>query len=249
MKALRLLVLTLSAAMMPFSVLAAPGDGIQGTAHDFSGILAAGATTGLCTVCHTPHKAQTQALLWNHTLSVQNFSWTDPVTTAGTPYVSFAGDTYNGPTARCLSCHDGSVAVGDVGWWAATGPLVIAGLPAIGDPTFQIGAGGGNLDGNHPVAMPIPFNNVANTYNGSTTGAGITLADWKADPSTLGIGLYNDDGAGNISRGGVAGQTGIECGSCHDPHNGSAVEDIFFLRGLMGTNAANYICIKCHTKE
>jgi hypothetical protein len=105
------------------------------------------------------------------------------------------------------------------------------------------------MAGNHPVAMPIPFNNQPGTYNGATTGGGITLADWKADPTTLGIVLYNDDGAGNITRGAVAGQTGIECGSCHDPHNGSNVQDSFFLYGILGGSTADYICIKCHTKE
>ena len=99
-------------ALVPALARAAPGDGIQGTLHDWSG---AGAPTfvgaGLCTFCHTPHKANSTLLLWNHTLSQNNFSWDVPETTAGTTFPTIAGQTYKGNTAKCLSCHDGSVAV------------------------------------------------------------------------------------------------------------------------------------------
>lgn len=233
--------------VLPVSVAwgQAAGTGIGGTAHDFSGI---GATpTGTCTFCHTPHQAQTQALLWNHTLSANNFTWTDAATTAGTTYPAFAGDTYQGPTTRCLSCHDGSVAVGDIGWWLAGDPGSLLNVFIGENSPFNVGFGG-NMDGNHPVAMPIPFNNLPSTYNGSTTGGGITLAEWQPDPQVNGIRLYTDDGAGGITAGATPGQAGIECTSCHDPHNGADVEDIFFLRGAIGGNAANYICIECHDK-
>ena len=107
--------LLVAIALVSANAFAAPGDGIEGSEHDFSGI--GSPPTGLCTFCHTPHKAQTTALLWNHTLSSNSFSWDDPATTGGTDYPSFSGDSYKGPTAKCLSCHDGSVAVGDIGWW------------------------------------------------------------------------------------------------------------------------------------
>ncbi len=100
---------------------------------------------------------------------------------------------------------------------------------------------GGNMGLNHPVAMPYPWNNAPSTYNGVTTGSGIVLSAWVADPTTNGIRLYHDDGSGNIGVGPVAGLTGIECSSCHDPHNGASVEDEPFLRG---TGAG--ICQKCH---
>lgn len=231
----------------PFALAQAPGEGLTDTAHDFSGV--GSPESGLCTFCHTPHKAQSQALLWNHTLSTNLFSWTEPATTAGTDYPSFQGDTYNGSSAKCLSCHDGSVAVGDIGWWNAAGPTNLDNTThGEGDP-FNIASTTGDMTGNHPVAMPFPFNNAVNTYNGVTTGPGIVLEDWKADPTTSGIRLFTDDGAGNISAGPTAGQTGIECSSCHDPHNGAGVQDDWFLRGLLGGNTADYICIKCHTKE
>lgn len=240
-------------SLFPLAAAAAtPGTGIAGTNHDFAGI--GNPPTGLCTFCHTPHRAQTQALIWNHTLSSNIFTWSDPATTAGTDYPSIDGDTYKGGTVKCLSCHDGTVAVGDIGWWNAgkpstpllnekiTGPYQIAGWQ---------GTSAGDMTGNHPVAMPIPWSGTGSQYNGSTTGSNIKLADWVSNPVVNGISLYNDDGSGNITAGPVSGRTGIECASCHDPHNGTTVQDQFFLRGHMGGNSGGpdgYICLKCHQK-
>lgn len=212
--------------------------GIGGTAHDFTSF----GGSGLCTFCHTPHVAMTQELLWNHTLSSNSFDWTNPTTTAGTDYPAFAGDTYQGATAKCLSCHDGSVAIGDIGLGdpGSLGSTFLAGSAVVG--------GGGNMDGNHPVAMPFPFMNQGSTYNGATTGSGIELAEWQPDPTLIGIRLFTDDGAGNVTAGPTPGQTGMECSSCHDPHNGVDVEDSPFLRGAAGGNGDNYICVKCHDK-
>jgi predicted CXXCH cytochrome family protein len=215
-----------------------PGDGLAGTRHDFSG--EAGGASGLCNFCHTPHKARTQALLWNHSLSQNTFTWELAQTAAGTPYPSFGGDVYTGTTAKCLSCHDGSVAIGDLVWWNG-GPA------RVNDDRISGGArmatATGTIEKNHPVAMPYPFSNTASTYNGVRNGGGLQLTQWVADPTAVGIALYNDDGSGLIRPGPQVGRSGIECSSCHDPHNGAAVEDDRFLRGTRGG-----ICEKCHAR-
>lgn len=224
-------------ALLPVAVWASPGTGIQGTAHDFSGI--GNPPTGLCTFCHTPHAAPSQHLLWNHRLSSNTFSWAVPATGAGTLYPAIQGDTYNGTTAKCLSCHDGSVAIGDVVQWNG-GPPGSPLLSGVISGLYQVG-GDGNLGFNHPVAMPYPWNNAPSTYNGVTTSNGVVLSAWVPDPTANGIRLYNDDGSGNYRVGPAAGVAGIECSSCHDPHNGPEVEDSAFLRGT-----TTGICTKCH---
>lgn len=246
MKALKLIVVCAFVVLVPALAWAAPGDGIAGTDHDFSGI--GTPATGLCTYCHTPHKALSTLLLWNHKLSVNTFSWDVPKTTAGTEFPTFAGDTYKGPTAKCLSCHDGSVAIGDIAWWNG-------GVPGTPLDNTKIGAGdshnigfGGAMAGNHPVAMPYPYLQAANTYNGKTTGSGFISTEWVSDPTASNnIRLYNDDGSGNIAAGVVAVKTGLECSSCHDPHNKASVDEMF-LRGTLGGNTTAYICLKCHIK-
>ena len=151
--------------LAPAGAWAGPGDGIAGTAHDFSGkSTSSGSTTGLCTFCHTPHKALQTQLLWNHTLSTNTFSWDAATTTAGTTFPSFRGDTYKGPTAKCLSCHDGSVAIGDIAWFGGSKPSVVDSEMHGEGADVNVGFGG-NLTGNHPVAMPYPYLNARNTYN------------------------------------------------------------------------------------
>jgi hypothetical protein len=253
MNASRKLLFLATLMLFPVAVWGAagdPGTGLASTAHDFSGITSNGSATGSCTFCHTPHKASAQGLIWNHDLSVATFDWTTPQSTGGTNYVDLPADTYKGSTAKCLSCHDGTVAIGDIGWWAGSDPGTVATVPATMDATHTVGgAAPGSAEGNHPVAMPYPFENAVNTYNTAATGAGVILGEFVADPTTNKIRLYNDDGSGNITVGAVSAKSGMECGSCHDPHNGAATtEDVMFLRGLIGGNTANYICVKCHSK-
>lgn len=230
-----------------------PGSGIQGTEHDFTLLTNNDPTEplGLCTFCHTPHKALKTLLLWNHTLSQNTFNWDVSTTTAGTTFPTIVGNAYKGPTAKCLSCHDGSVAVGDVAWFdeaSRTGANALnPDTMNVIDPTgAHLVGGGGNMSGNHPVAMPYPYLNGSNTYNQSATGSSITLTEWQATPVAP-VRLYNDDGAGNISQGPVAGKSGIECSSCHDPHNKKSPGDMFLLGSLNGTDTS-YLCLKCHMK-
>ena len=260
MKLFRVKMLALATLFLaPTIAWAAAGDGLLGTDHDFAsglGAQTAAQTVGLCTFCHTPHKAQSTLLLWNHTLSSNAFSWDVAKTTAGTNFPTFAGGTYKGATAKCLSCHDGSVAIGDIAWYKEQAWPSGTGMSTFNmgaEPSHQVGPGGA-MKGNHPVAMPYPYNNAPNTYNGSTTGPAIVTAEWQTDPTLLvssvsKIRLFNDDGTGNISAGVVLGKTGIECSTCHDPHNKSAVDEMFLRGKISGsTQADGYLCLQCHKK-
>ena len=206
---------------------------------------------GLCTKCHTPHQAKSTNLLWNHTLPTATYSWDQPATTAGTTYPTFKGDTYKGGTTKCLSCHDGSLASTDGVWFnrqMVYGNKYVA-APGSQDSGHEVAHSTGNISGTHPVAMPYPFNGSTNTYNFVTTGAQIIATEFVGDPQGSGIRLYNDDGAGNVALGAIAGKSGMECSSCHDVHNGATVKDTILLRGkLAGGKADGYLCTKCHNK-
>ncbi|MBI2571170.1 MAG: hypothetical protein HYV63_29545 [Candidatus Schekmanbacteria bacterium] len=223
---------------------AGPGDGLRGSRHDFTDEVP---TVGLCTFCHTPHKAISTPLIWNHSLSAETYSWSDPGTTAGTSYPRFNGDSYAGASTRCLSCHDGTVAIGDIAWYDTGDPgtLYAEKLNDPGDP-YRI-AQASDMSENHPVAMPYPFARQPSTYNGVRTGDAADLQDWQPDPTTTGIRLFSDDDSGVIAVGPIPGRTGIECSSCHDPHN-MKVEDEHFLRGSLDGGSDRYLCRKCHLK-
>jgi hypothetical protein len=208
---------------------------------------------GLCTKCHTPHQAKSTNLLWNHTLQATAYSWNTPATTAGTTYPVFRGDTYKGPTTKCLSCHDGLMASTDGMWFNRANTIGKPYVPGAGslDTGHEV-AHGANISKTHPVAMPYPYNGTSNTYNFVSNGARIEPTEWVADPmATNKIRLFNDDGAGNIVAGAVAGKSGIECSSCHDVHNGARVKDSLLLTGkLVGSDRSpgGYICTQCHLK-
>lgn len=208
-------------------------------------------TLGLCTKCHTPHQAKSTNLLWNHTLTTNTFTWDQPATTAGTNYPTFKGDTYRGPTTKCLSCHDGSLASTDGIWFNRqfiSGSKYVA-PPGALDSGHEIGIAG-NMSGTHPVAMPYPYGGASNTYNGTFNGAATTFAEFVSDPQAGGIRLFNDaNNSGIITAGAMAGKSGMECTSCHDVHNGAQTQDTLLLRGMKsGGTAQGYLCTKCHVK-
>lgn len=209
-------------------------------------------TLGLCTKCHTPHQAKSTNLLWNHTLTTNTFTWDQPATTAGTVYPSFRGDTYKGPTTKCLSCHDGSLASTDGVWFnrqTISGSRYVA-APGTLNSGHEVASTTGNMSGTHPVAMPYPYSGASNTYNGTFNGTATAFTEFVADPQASGIRLFNDAaGNGVITAGAMAGKSGIECTSCHDVHNGAQTSDQLLLRGMMsGGTAQGYICTKCHNK-
>lgn len=231
-----------------------PGAGIYGTAHDFSGtgwFQTMSTTVGLCSICHTPHSAISTSLLWNQKLTTATLTWGDVTQTSGG--TTLPSSAHLGPSTKCLSCHDGTVAVGDVAWFnQQTGAL------AAGTYVTRIGAGGygvghnGNMTGVHPIAVPYPYNNAASTYNGIATGSAVNLREFVANPhapTAKSVKLYTDDGTGKVSAGPLASKTGIECTSCHDPHN-KQVQDLHFLRGKLAgsTLASGYLCLQCHIK-
>ena len=85
---------------------------IVGSRHDLSvtgfGPIKATTQTEICKFCHTPHNASVRTPLWNRTVG------------AG-PYTLYASSTLNailgqpdGASILCLSCHDGTIAMGTV---------------------------------------------------------------------------------------------------------------------------------------
>lgn len=229
-----------------------PGTGIRGTPHDFSDHTAAGVRVGACTFCHTPHRASGTRLLWNHTLPNQDYTWTEyTVTSGGTPLPTLRS-TWDGPSKYCLSCHDGSVTIGDIGWfnsqsWRGSRTLDTR---RIYGGSFTISKFIESMIGsNHPVAAPYPYLQARNTYNGATTGEAVQLTGFNPDPTPLGIRLFRNPAGQQVIAGPSPGVTGIECTSCHGVHNEKgAVVDEPFLRGVRGNDRGN-ICEKCHPNK
>jgi len=88
--------------------------GIINTRHNLSvsgtGDIKALSETRICIFCHTPHNAAPQTPLWNKQLDAITYTLYDSSTIRAKP------SQPTGPTRLCLSCHDGTLALGAILW-------------------------------------------------------------------------------------------------------------------------------------
>lgn len=162
--------------------------GIVNSRHNLStsgrGSLRAATEQDVCIFCHAPHSTSGPSPLWNHAMSTASY----------TPYSSSTlKATVGQPTGAsklCLSCHDGTVALGLVG--NRSQPIVMAG----GQTTLPPGSTrlGTDLSGHHPISF---------TYDAALA----TQQGELRDPSTLVLEVQLDR------------NQQLQCTSCHDPHN------------------------------
>ncbi len=180
-----------TAAIVGFALAAAGAAVAQiaDTRHNLSvsgpGPAIAASESDICIFCHTPHDASPVAPLWNRP---------NPGS-AYTPYTSSTAVALPGqPTGAsmlCLSCHDGTVALGSV---LSRGQAIqmAPGFDTL--PTDRPSYLGTDLSDDHPVSF-IYDQSLANQHQGEL-----------ADPSTL-VGPVRLDQAGEL-----------QCTACHDAH-------------------------------
>lgn len=168
------------AAGQQISVVSSPHD----LSVASSGSVRAAAEDQVCIFCHTPHNASPVGALWNRTLSTQAYMI----------YTSRSLDALPGqPTGSsklCLSCHDGTIALGSV--LSSTTPIQMSG----GVTTMPAGPGnlGTDLRDDHPISFRF-----------DTALAG---KDGKLrDPATLPHEVKLDN------------NRELQCTTCHDAHN------------------------------
>ncbi|MBI5710053.1 MAG: hypothetical protein HZC42_07085 [Candidatus Eisenbacteria bacterium] len=256
--------LTILSALAALFIVAAglpagAGPGLVNSSHDLRTLQNLGQTNNqVCIYCHTPHRAADQNLIWNHSLGSGNYSFgaTGPfgspgraTTAAGTTLPASTTAFGSGPTKMCMSCHDGSVALGALNNIGDGTPGIIPTTPAtLSGETHQIASASGGMGGNHPVAIPYP-DRAGAVYNGITTG--VTSGFGGAAGSGGWADVTSAQSAGvKLHGGSAAGTFGMECTSCHEPHNdGVATTEgeagKYFLR-VSGDNSA--LCLACHRK-
>ncbi|MFZ4573674.1 MAG: cytochrome c3 family protein [Phycisphaerales bacterium] len=176
----------------------------------------------VCIFCHAPHDASPIAALWNRSLAPRVYS----------VYTSRALEAQPGqPTGSsklCLSCHDGTIALGAV--LSRDTPIAMAG----GVTTMPAGHAnlGTDLRDDHPISFRFD-------------SALASRAGHLRDPGTLPPEIKLDPGGE------------LQCTSCHDAHN-NAFGDFLVTRNTssqlcnschaMGTTdlAAHQQCSSCH---
>ena len=118
------------------------------TKHNLSvsgpGPVRASTETRICIFCHTPHNAAPDSPLWNREIEPQVYSvYASPTLVAGVlPQPS-------GPTKLCLTCHDGTIAMG-----AVLNPPTGINMRGSGQlPPSGLSDFGLDLSGHHPVSF------------------------------------------------------------------------------------------------
>ena len=165
-----------------------PGRGILGTKHDLSmsgpGPIKASSESEVCLFCHAPHRGTGDTPLWNHLLSKASY------TTYASSTAKAAVGQPSGSSKLCLSCHDGTVALGMVS--SRSQPI---GMQR-GTTTLPSGPSnlGTDLSDDHPISF---------TYDHAL----VTANGQLKDPATLTDRVRLDH------------DKQLQCTSCHDPHN------------------------------
>lgn len=227
---------------------------ITGSPHDLSANATLSSNTAdngeICVYCHTPHAANTDfvgAPLWNKATPGGTFTMygaTMGLTATGAATPTAAATEPSSPSLACLSCHDGVSSIDSIVNAPGSGMRAIAGTKNIVNgisPTYGGNIGGapgvattGNiiLSNDHPVSI---------TYTAGKASLRATNTVLTTVTGTAWVGASTID---HLLRSGK-----IECGSCHDPHNGYATQvsdtEVNFLRH---TNNASKLCLGCHAK-
>ncbi len=104
-----------------------------------------------CTFCHAPHSGLgANTPLWNQKLSTKSYV---PYSSTTNPNQGNTQPTLGVTSSLCLSCHDGTVAVGQS---AAYGPL-----PTVGSMN-SVDSFGTTLTGSHPFSLVLPMKDAPN---------------------------------------------------------------------------------------
>ncbi len=151
---------------------------LVGSQHDLTatgGGPVKSAIADTCLFCHAPHNVVPNITpLWDHALSSQTY-----ITYTSSTYGSGVETPAAGSSKLCLSCHDGSVAVGLTvakGLITTTGTMV---------PADVLGT---NLTGSHPVSMtPIDDGSLATslfTSPAATKDPAVKLVAGKVECTT-----------------------------------------------------------------
>ncbi|MDP2606223.1 MAG: cytochrome c3 family protein [Deltaproteobacteria bacterium] len=199
--------------------------GMLGTKHNLSvtgpGTVKATTETEVCVFCHTPHYANLASTpLWNREFSSANYVPYD------SPSLQSAVGQPNGYSKLCLSCHDGTIALGAVrNIRGQSATIQMTGTGAGGVMPTGSTLIGTSLLNDHPISMV--FDQAVRSADGELV-----------DPTTLTGAIKLYPGTNPAVR------DSVQCTSCHDPH--SVVFAKFLKKNPKGQ--ADNLCLTCHQK-
>lgn len=175
-------------AMFLTAGLALADESVVNSKHDLSaqgpGPIRSIGEDQVCIFCHTPHNAAPQTPLWNRANPRTYYRIYESST------IDARIDQPSGPSKMCLSCHDGSLALGNVLSRPATHPIVMTQRtipPGSTDLT-------NDLSDDHPIGF---------RYDRALSNMDRQIRAPELVSSDLPLGAHGE----------------VHCSTCHDPHN------------------------------
>ena len=206
------------------SVAWAQFEGVAGTLHNLSaqgpGEIRALTETEVCKFCHVPHSAEEPVPLWGHALSQAQYEV--PQMRSGRGFSEPAPQP-DGSSRLCLSCHDGTVALGDIAGEAR--PIQMVGGERLGPS--RPGHLGTDLSGSHPVSFVVGE-------------LDMDTLDRESDIGLRPLGAIRSDAHVKLDAEGK-----MQCTTCHDPHS-----DRYYQPGRVPhfwvKATVSEVCLTCH---
>ena len=241
---------------------------VRNTRHNLGAISSSGPTRTvqgndeeeICVFCHTPHGANvtTPSPLWNRSLSTATYNTYNSGSLDAT-LEGVALDQPGGISKLCLSCHDGTIAIGSVNNRSGSGGFASSDITMSGvqgDGTMPAGDYGENtgftrrlgtdLTNDHPISF---------TYDTALANKDGELRDPAGEPE------IGNRGPG-VQRHVPLDNGQVQCNSCHDPHirdEADPSKSIKFLRlnrfqktspiSTTFSETNDIICMACHDKD
>ena len=178
-----------AALLMTLALPLALGDeSVVNSKHDLSargpGPIRAVQESRICIFCHTPHNGAPQTPMWNRENPRTHYRIYESTT------LDARIDQPSGPSKMCLSCHDGSMALGNVLSRPVTHPIVMTARtipPGAADLT-------NDLSDDHPIGF---------RYDRALANIDRQLRPPEVISRELPLGVHGE----------------MHCTTCHDPHN------------------------------
>ncbi len=169
--------------------MAGAQDRVSDTVHNLSasgrGKVRAVGESQVCIFCHAPHNTNGARPLWNRDLPASSYTIYQSSTLDAQP------GQPTGSSKLCLSCHDGTIALGSV--LSRQDRILMSGGDYIPAGLTNLGT---DLSDDHPISFH---------YTSGLAASDLQLANPAALPPEVRL-----DASGQL-----------QCTSCHDPHNNS----------------------------
>jgi len=196
---------------------------VKNTKHNLSvsgpGTVKAESEQAICIFCHTPHRSTADAQLWNRQPTSASYTLYTSNYLTSKSYVS--PNQPNAKSKLCLSCHDGTIALGSI--YNTTGSGTSSPVPMAGGVTTMPTGASGHLDIALTDDHPVGYSYV------NASDPELVVRGWP----------WN----GNVTLDPNTSEGKVECHTCHNSHDNQWG---YFLR-TDNTDAA--LCTTCHNKS